>query len=443
MQFLFSVLILAVVFPALFLPVDLQAQSAPLPPGASTPESAQEQAAQAQASPLAQPEAAIEAKNYDKARSLLDAYLSTDPGNARALFDHGYCDDAQGKTQAAEKYYRKAIVSDPKQFEARLALGLLLAQQGSEEEAQTQIEMAVTLEPNPPSPAAKAQAYRALARLARESDPDAAKQALLEALKLSPETVSDTLLTAEIAEAEEDKDVAEQAYRRVLKVDPQSSPATAGLVHLLLEEKKYTDAEPLLTAALTRDPDDPALNTQYAVLLGAEGKTDEAVAALEKLHRIEPQDRSIGVMLADAYMQTENYEKADAVYANLLAATPNDAVLASARGVVLIREQKYAEALELFQRAVKIKQDDSDAWGGIALAASNTHQYPLVVEALTIRSKLASETPATYFLWATAYDNLHQKKQSVEYYHLFLKSALGKFPDEEWQAKQRLAILEK
>jgi ethanolamine utilization protein EutP (predicted NTPase) len=92
---------------------------------------------------------------------------------------------------------------------------------------------------------------------------------------------------------------------------------------------------------------------------------------------------------------------------------------------------------------VKIKQDDSDAWGGIALAASNTHQYSLVVEALTMRSKLASETPATYFLWATAYDNLHQKKQSVEYYQLFLKSALGKFPDEEWQAKQRLAILEK
>src|SRR5271154_1402734 len=166
MQLLFSVLILALVFPALFLPVDLQAQSAPLPPGTSAPESAQEQAAQA--NPLAQPEAAIEAKDYEKARGLIDAYLSAHPGDARALFDRGFCDDAQGKTQAAEKYYRKAIVSDPKQFEARLALGLLLAQQGSEEEAQTQIEMAVTLEPNPPSPAAKAQAYRALARLVRE-----------------------------------------------------------------------------------------------------------------------------------------------------------------------------------------------------------------------------------------------------------------------------------
>ena len=46
------------------------------------------------------------------------------PGDARALFDRGYCDDAQGKTQAAESYYRKAIVADPKQFEARLALGI-------------------------------------------------------------------------------------------------------------------------------------------------------------------------------------------------------------------------------------------------------------------------------------------------------------------------------
>src|SRR5271156_7003930 len=191
MQLLFSVLLLALLFPALFLPVDLQAQSAQLPPGTSAPDQ-QDQSPQTQASPLTQPEAAIEAKDYEKARGLIDAYLSAHPGDARALFDHGYCDDAQGKTQAAEKYYRKAIVSDPKQFEARLALGLLLAQQGSEEEAQTQIEMAVTLEPNPPSPAAKAQAYRALARLVHESDPDAAKQALLEALKLSPETVSDT-----------------------------------------------------------------------------------------------------------------------------------------------------------------------------------------------------------------------------------------------------------
>ena len=420
-------------------------QSAPLPPGTKA---GGEPTQTAQASPLAQAEAVIDGKNYAQAAGLLDAYISAHPGDARALFDRGYCDDAQGHSQLAEGYYRKAIAADPKQFEARLALGLLLAQAGPENpkaegDAKTELETAVTLEPNPPNPAAKAQGYRTLARLMRDSDPDDAKKYLIEALKLSPETIDDTLLTAEIAEAEGDSAVAEEAYRRVLKVDPESSPATAGLTHLLIVEKKYSDAEPLLKAALTRDPDDPALNTQYAALLGAEGKTDEAVEALEKLHQLKPQDREIAMMLGDAYAQAEDYEKADAVYTNLLAAAPNDAELASARGQVLIREGNYEEALEMFQRAVKIKQDDSDAWGGIAFAASKTGQYQVVVEALTMRSKLASETPATYFLWATAYDNLHQRQQSVEYYHLFLKSALGKFPDEEWQAKQRLLVLEK
>ncbi len=412
---------------------------AQLPPGTRVED---QRAQAAEHSPLAEAEAAIDTKNYGRARGLLDAYLSAHPADARALFDRGYCDDAEGHLEAAEGFYRKAIAADPKQFEARLALGLLLAQAGSAD-ARAELETAVTLEPNPPNAVAKAQAYRTLARLLRQSDPDQAKNDLIEALKLSPESIDDTLLTAEIAEAAGDDAVAEEAYRRVLKIQQDSSAAMAGLAHLLLKEKKYTEAEPLLKSALARDPDDPALNAQLAALLGAEGKTDEAVGALEKLHQLKPGDREIGMMLADAYVQSEDYEKADAVYAHLLASAPNDPEVASARGQVLIREQKYQEALEMFQRAVKLRQDDSDAWGGIAFAASKTGQFQLTVDALTMRSKLVSDTPVTYFLWATAYDNLHQYRQSVEYYQLFLKSALGKFPDEEWQAKQRLAVLEK
>ena len=58
-----------------------------------------------------------------------------------------------------------------------------------------ELETAITLDPNPPNPAAKAQAYRTLARLLRQSDPDEAKQDnLIEALKISPESIDDTLL---------------------------------------------------------------------------------------------------------------------------------------------------------------------------------------------------------------------------------------------------------
>jgi hypothetical protein len=60
-----------------------------------------------------------------------------------------------------------------------------------------------------------------------------------------------------------------------------------------------------------------------------------------------------------------------------------------------------------------------------------------------MRSKYLAEMPSTYFLWATAYDSLHQKVQAAAYYHHFLDAAAGKFPDQEWQAQQRIKLLEK
>ena len=432
---------LAALSVALLFPFALQAQTGSLPPGTSDPDQATEQSP-AQTGPLGSAEAAIEAQEWDKARGLLDAYLSAHTGDARALFDRGYCDDAQGREDSAAGYFRKAVAADPKLFEAHLALGLLLVEKNPGE-ARSELETAASLPPNPPNPAARAQAYRTLARLLQSSDPDAAKADLLEALKLSPETPDDTLLTAEIAIAEGDQAVAEEAYRRALKANPESGAATAGLIHLLIKTKKFDEAEPLIRSALLRDPADPALNAQYAALQGAQGKTAEAIATLEKLHQLQPGNRQIYAMLADGYLQAGEDEKADAAYAALLAASPNDTELLFSRGQVLIREQKYPEAIDLLQRAVKIDAKDADVWAGIAFAASKTGQSSLELDALAARSKLAAETPVTYFLWATAHDKLHHTKQAMEYYRLFLSSSLGKFPDEEWQAKQRLAILDK
>jgi len=53
------------------------------------------------------------------------------------------------------------------------------------------------------------------------------------------------------------------------------------------------------------------------------------------------------------------------------------------------------------------------------------------------------ENTSTLFLWATAYDSLHQKTQAAAYYHRFLEASAGKLPNQEWQARQRLQILER
>ena len=417
-----------------------QAQSAPLPPGTSSAEPSQVRPAD---DPLAQAEASIDTKDFARAKTLLDTYLSAHSNDARALFDCGYVEDAQEHDEAAIPYYQKAIVADPKQFESRLALGLILARQGKQQEAHEQLEAASKLEPNPPIPAAKAQAFRALAQLDRSSTPDAAKQELLQALSISPETPADLLLTGEIAEAEGDEVNAETAYRRALNQQPESSAATSGLVHVLITQKKYSDAEPLIKTALIRDPDDPALNTQLALVLSAEDKQDEAVSALERLRGKQPDNAAINGMLADAYTQTGAADKADPIYVQLLKAAPNDPALLTAHGENLIRQQRYAEAVTVLQKAVSLKPDNGDAWSSLAFAASENHQPQLVLDSLSARSKYLEETPATYFLWATAYDNLHHTKEAADYYHKFLAAANGRFPDQEWQAKHRLVTLGK
>jgi len=399
------------------------AQPVPLPPGTSSPDQQTEEPS----SPLADVESAIEARNYLLATARVDVYLSTHPTDARALFDRGYVLDAQGHPDAAESWYRKAIAADPKQFEAHLALGLILAAKNTPTAtaaAREQLEAATQLEPNPPNPAAKAQA-----------DP------LVNALKLTPETPDDTLLAAEIAEAAGNGAIAEQEYRRALAADPNLSDAAAGLVHLLLDQKRYADAQPLVEAALRRDPDDPTLNAQLAAILNAQGNPAGALAVLEKLHAHDPGSRSIATMLADTCLQTGKLDEADALYQQLLSQTPSDPDLLDAHAQVLIRQQHYAEAVAAFRRATAARSDDVDAWSGIAFADSELHQYQDELAALSMRSKFAPETPASLFLWATAYDNLHQIRQAADYYHRFLAAAQGKFPDQEWQARHRLVAL--
>lgn len=417
----------------------LFAQQAPQPAAAASPDVKTPEAP----TELSATEDKIAQKDFDAARPILDAYIAKHPEDARALFDLGFLEDSSDHDQQAAAAYRKAIIADPKQFEAQLALGLLLARDGQQEDARQFLDAATLLEPVPADPAAKARAWRALAQVDRNSDPTRAKYALLEALKISPETADDMLLTAEIAEASDDPETAETAYRRVLAARPDSSVAMAGLVHLLLKQKKYDEAEPLLKSALQRDPDDPALNSQWAATLLAEEKPKEAIAVLDKLHKLHPGDTTVGRMLAETLSDTGDYTQADALYAQLLAISPDDPDLLTARGECLLHLQRYSEAMAAYQRATKLRPDDGDAWAGLAFTSSELKQYTVTLDSLSMRSKYLPETPASYFLWATTYDNLHQLKVAAEYYEKFLAAAQGKFPDQEWQAKHRLVALGK
>jgi predicted Zn-dependent protease len=391
---------------------------------------------------VAAAEAAIAASDWKAAEAKLDPYLAAHPSDARALFDAGYVADAQNRLDDAASLYRRAIAADPHSFEAHLSLGLLLARKDKFAEARPELVLATTLDPGVADPVLKARAWRALARIDRDSDAAAASNDLLEALKLTPETPSDTLLAAELAEKTGQLDAAAAAYRRALDKDPESAPANAGLAHLLILRKDYPGAETVLRAALAKNPDDPTLTAQLATVLADQDKA-EALPLLQKLHADHPDDAAITHMLAAILADAADYAGSDQLFLHLLAATPNDPDLLVAHAQNLLHQGQLDQAYSVFDKATQLDPANVDGWSGLAFAASKTGHPDVTIHALSMRSRSLPEIPSTLFLWATAYDALHQKTQAASYYHRFLSASAGKFPNQEWQARQRLQILEK
>ena len=387
-------------------------------------------------------EAAIVKSDWKTAESKLAAYLTAHPDDARALFDAGYVADAQNKLDDAAGFYRRAVKVNPKSFEAQVSLGLLLARQGKLEEARPELEAATQLDPGAAGKEAKARAWRALAQIDRADDPAKASDELLQALKLTPETPRDTLLAADLAAQANQPDEAEAAYRRVLAADAKNAQAEAGLAHILLRKKQYADAEAEARKGLEDVPGDPGLTAQLAAALVAQDKA-EALPLLEKLHTERPQDENVTKMLAEVTADAGDAAASDKLYNELLAKHPRDPELLVAQGRNLTHERKYTEAMQAFSTATEVDPTDGDAWSGMAFAASKTGNHSMALHALTMRSKYLPENASTYFLWATSYDMLHDRNAAISYYHHFLEAAAGKFPDQEWQARQRLLLLEK
>ncbi len=419
------------------------AGSAP-PSASSAPESATTATTTSQPIPaeVAAAEAAIAASDWKTAEVKLDPYLAAHPADPRALFDAGYVADAQDRLNDAAALYRRAIAADPNSFEARISLGLLLARENKLSEARPELVTATTLDPGLADPTLKARAWRALARIDRDANPAAASNDLLEALKLTPETPSDTLLAAELAEQTGQLDAAAAAYRRVLDTDPDSAPANEGLAHLLILRKDYPGAETLLRAALAKNPDDPTLTAQLATVL-ADQDNAEALPLLEKLHAAHPGDPAVTHMLAAVLADAADYAGSDQLFLQLLAASPNDPDLLVAHGQNLVHQGQLDRAYSIFDKATQIDPANVDGWSGLAFTASKTGHPDVTLHALTIRSRYLPENASTLWLWAITYDSLHQKTQAATYYHRFLSASGGKLPDQEWQARQRLQILER
>ena len=284
----------------------------------------------------------------------------------------------------------------------------------------------------------------------------AAADALLSAIKLTSELPEDVLLSAEIAEASADLPAAERAYRRYLALPwrrSEAPQATAALAHILLAERHPAEAEALLTPALARSPGNPSFTAQLAEAWLDSGDPPKSLRPHLSSNPFTPQipdNPNITRLLARIYLDTGHPDQADPLYASLLAAQADhpDPTLLDDRAETLIRLHRPAEAEKLLKQAIAnpaafpTPAALGDAATHLAFAAAEIDDPRITLQALLFVLQCSHLRHRSLFLEATANDVLHQNTRAVDLYKKFLAAAGGDFPDQESQARQRLAALE-
>lgn len=380
-------------------------------------------------------------RDFATAQPLLEKVVAANAANYQAWFDLGFLYNALGKQAESIAAYRKSVAAKPDVFESNLNLGLMLAKVG-DPDAEQFLHAATQLKPTAHGDEGLARAWLSLAHVIEATKPAEAVAAYQQVARLQPKDPEPHLSAGALLDKQGQPDQAEVEYKQALALDGKSADATVGLANLYMRQKKFPEAEELLRKLIVLRPDDPAVHLQLGRVLAASDKPDDAVAELQAGSKANPNDPSLRRELGDIYLDANKYDLAAAQYKPLIETTPKDFDLRMSYGKALLMLRDFPEAQKQFLAAANIKPDAGDAYWQMAVAANANKDYQLTIRALEARAKFLPEIPMSYFLRATAFDNLHIPKAAAENYHHFLEVANGRYSEQEWQARHRLIAIE-
>lgn len=389
---------------------------------------------------LTQAESLIQTHDDAAAEPLLLKAVDREPANYEAWFDLGFVENGLGKINDSIAAYRKSVAAKPDVFESNLNLGLQLAKT-EQPDAEQFLRAATQLKPTTHVAEGQYRAWLSLGHVLETSEPEEAAAAYAKAAALQPNEAEPHSAAGQMFEVQKQYGEAEREYKAALALDPHSDALT-GLANISMQERHFPEAEKYLRELVKLHPEEASAHIQLGRVLAAQGKNDDAIAELQSGVKMASSDLTAQSDLAETYVAAGKNDQAEMVYRALSTAHPQDGGLHRALGQALLREKKFPLAQQEFLTAIKLKPNLGEAYGDLAFAASENKDYPLTLKALDVRAKFLPEVPLTYFLRASALDHLKDMKKAATNYRLFLQTAQGKYPDQEWQAKHRLIAIE-
>src|ERR1700736_3274797 len=152
-----------------------------------------------------------------------------------------------------------------------------------------------------------------------------------------------------------------EQYAEINRLDPSDIESALWLARLYRLRNEHDKAEAVLRGMLKEDPENEPAIEQLTQLLLDEGKAPEAIALLEQVTRRSPSPAMLD-LLGDAYTQSHDLPKAETAYRKATELDPSE--LSHRRGLAqtLMAEEKFSDALAVYQKLTDLMPDDADVY---------------------------------------------------------------------------------
>jgi tetratricopeptide (TPR) repeat protein len=172
-----------------------------------------------------------------------------------------------------------------------------------------------------------------------------------------------------------------EQFKEVVRLDPTDIESALWLARLYRLQNQHGKAEEVLRGILKSDSDNEAGVEQLTQLLLDEGKSVDAIALLEGI-TAKSSSPTLLDLLGDAYTQTKDLPKAEAAYRRAVDLEPSELSHQRGLGQTLLAEEKYPEALKVYQKLSDLMPDDPDVYLRLAQIYRELHQMDKAEETL-------------------------------------------------------------
>jgi tetratricopeptide (TPR) repeat protein len=376
---------------------------------------------------------ALDHQDYQQAEQIFSKLVAADPKDYSALFNLALAESGLKQDDHAAEHYKQVLALKPALYEAELNLGILDVRRHHDADGIPLLEDAAKQKPQQARP----QRYLGEALLATGNATGAA-DAFRAALAADPKQPVAELGLGQSLAKEGKLDEAWTHYQQAIALDPGLKSYLLEIAVAFSKANRPKDAIPLLSEF----PDDPGACEELGRLYLADNQPAEAVKQFQAAVAASPSSAN-RLALATAYLKNNQPDLAAPILEQELAAHPNDFDLHMVVGRIHRDRHDYANAGTQFVAAAQLQPDSVKAWNEAASAFVLAELYPQALAALDKIHSLNAETAGDYFFRAIVYDKLHQIKPALENYQKFLATSGGKFPNQEFQARQRSKLLER